>query len=145
MPGFNSITVMGHLATDPEVRSTSSGKSVGSFRMAVPEGYSRDSKVTWVTVVAWERMAETVCTWISKGDLVLVSGRLTSDEWTDRNGSKRLTIQIQASTIQLCRQKGVGQSVDSEAGEGENRLSRPTVGRDDEDDFAAPPEDDMPF
>ena len=76
---LNVVAIMGRLARDPEMRQTTTGKNVASFRIACDRG-RRDangqSVADWSDVVAWDRQAEFVCRYFQKGSLIVVDGRL---------------------------------------------------------------------
>ena len=78
---LNVVAIMGRLARDPELRQTTTGKNVASFRIACDRG-RRDangqSQADWIDVVAWDRQAEFVCKYFQKGSLIVVDGRLQS-------------------------------------------------------------------
>ena len=78
---LNVVAIMGRLARDPEMRQTTTGKNVASFRIACDRG-RRDangqSVADWIDVVAWDRQAEFVCRYFQKGSLIVVDGRLQS-------------------------------------------------------------------
>ena len=77
---LNVVAIMGRLARDPEMRQTTTGKNVASFRIACDRG-RRDangqSVADWIDVVAWDRQAEFVCRYFQKGSLIVVDDRFT--------------------------------------------------------------------
>lgn len=103
MPNFNSVTLIGHLGRDPELRHTQNNKAVCGFSMAISRKVKdRDDEVTWVDVTAWDRIAEVVNEYVKKGDPIMVQGRLRLDEWEDKTtGSKRTKLCVVAETVQL--------------------------------------------
>ena len=78
---LNVVAIMGRLAADPQLRQTTTGKNVASFRIACDRG-RRDangqSQADWLDVVAWDRTAEFVCKYFQKGSLIAIDGRLQS-------------------------------------------------------------------
>lgn len=76
---LNVVAIMGRLAADPQLRQTTTGKNVASFRIACDRG-RRDangqSQADWLDVVAWDRTAEFVCKYFQKGSLIAIDGRL---------------------------------------------------------------------
>jgi len=105
---LNVVAIMGRLAADPQLRTTTTGKSVASFRIACDRG-RRDangqSQADWLDVVAWDRTAEFVCRYFQKGSLIVVDGRLQSRQYTDKNGNNRTAIEIVASNINFAGPK----------------------------------------
>lgn len=95
---FNHVGVMGRLIHDPELRRTQSGTAVTSFTLAVER--DAKSKVTderatdWIDCVAWRGTAEFIARNFRKGQSALVSGRLQTRDWTDRDGNKRRSVEV---------------------------------------------------
>ena len=87
---LNVVAIMGRLAADPQLRQTTTGKNVASFRIACDRG-RRDangqSQADWLDVVAWDRTAEFVCKYFQKGSLIAIDGRLQSRSYQDKNGN----------------------------------------------------------
>lgn len=89
MRGLNKVILMGNLGRDPEMRYTPSGKAVTQFSMAINEqwGSEENQKSTeWVNVEAWDRSAEAIAQHFSKGDGILVIGRLKTDKYQNKEG-----------------------------------------------------------
>ncbi len=103
---FNKIIVVGNLGRDPEMRFTPQGTPVCTFSMASNErrktsaGEQQDM-TTWFRVTVWGKQAETVAKYLSKGRSVYVEGRLHVEEWTDKDGKPRHTLEVNASDVQF--------------------------------------------
>jgi single-strand DNA-binding protein len=103
--GVNNITILGNLTRDPELRFTPSGTAVASFGLAVNRNIQNKSSGEWETsvdffnVTVWYKLAENCAESLSKGDRVLVSGRLSQDSWESKDGQKRSTVKIIASVV----------------------------------------------
>jgi single-strand DNA-binding protein len=103
---FNKIIIVGNLGRDPELRYTPQGTAVCNFSVATNErrrdkaGEQQDV-TTWFRVNAWGRQAENVSKYLSKGRRVYVEGRLHVEEWNDRDGKTRYTLEVNASDIQF--------------------------------------------
>ena len=99
---LNVVAIMGRLAADPQLRQTTTGKNVASFRIACDRG-RRDangqSQADWLDVVAWDRTAEFVCKYFQKGSLIAIDGRLQSRSYQDKNGNNRTAIEIVANNV----------------------------------------------
>ena len=99
---LNVVAIMGRLARDPELRQTTTGKNVASFRIACDRG-RRDangqSQADWIDVVAWDRQAEFVCKYFQKGSLIVVDGRLQSRSYQDKTGANRTAVEVVANNI----------------------------------------------
>ena len=100
---LNHIVIMGRLAKDPELRRTQSGTAVTSFRLAVDRDFkdkqTGQRATDWIDCVAWRSTAEFVEKYFSKGSLAVVSGRLQMRDWTDKDGNKRISAEVQVDNI----------------------------------------------
>ena len=105
---LNVVAIMGRLARDPELRQTTTGKNVASFRIACDRG-RRDangqSQADWLDVVAWERTAEFVCKYFQKGSLIAIDGRLQTRQYQDKNGQNRTAVEIVANNVSFGQSK----------------------------------------
>ncbi len=104
--GMNSVNVTGRIGKEPEMRQTTSGKSVCNFSIALDEG--KDQDPTWVDVTAWEKTAELVNEYLAKGDECGVTGRLRQERWEADGGEKRSRLVIVANQVVFLRKKGEG-------------------------------------
>jgi single-strand DNA-binding protein len=101
---FNKIILVGNLGRDPELRYTPQGTPVCNFTVATNEkrkdraGETQDI-TTWFRVTLWGRQAETASQYLTKGRPIYVEGRLRLDEYTDRDGNKRQTLEVNATDI----------------------------------------------
>lgn len=119
MSGLNKMLVIGNLGSDPEMRYTSGGVPVTSFRLATGRTYTtgdgeRREETEWFTVTAWRQLAETVNQYLTKGRRVYVEGRLKSSTWQGQDGQTRFRNEIIADKVMFLdgtgdQQKG-GQS-----------------------------------
>ena len=95
---LNHITIMGRLTRDPELRRTGSGIAVASFTLAVDRDFSpRDGgerETDFIDCVAWRQTGEFVSKYFTKGRMAVVSGRLQISGWTDKDGNKRTSAEI---------------------------------------------------
>lgn len=96
---LNIVAVMGRLARDPEMRQTTTGKSVASFTIACDKGRkdaNGQSVCNWLNIVAWDRTAEFVCKYFQKGSMIAIDGRLQTRQYQDKNGQNRTAVEIVA-------------------------------------------------
>lgn len=108
---INQVILMGRLTRDPETRTTSSGKTIVSFSLAVDRGGQED-QADFFDVTAWEKLGELVAQYLSKGRRCLVQGRLRQDSWDDKEtGKKRNKVEVVATDVTF---------LDGPAGEGGN-------------------------
>jgi single-strand DNA-binding protein len=103
---FNKIIIVGNLGRDPELRYTPQGTAVCNFSVATTEK-RRDKSgefqdvTTWFRVTLWEKKAEVAAKYLQKGKPVYIEGRLKIDEWTDRDGNTRYTLDVTATDMQF--------------------------------------------
>ena len=103
---FNKIIIVGNLGKDPELRYTPQGDAVCNLSIATNEkkrdkaGETQDV-TTWFRVTLWRRQAENASKYLSKGSPVYVEGRLRVEEWTDRDGNNRYTLEVQGTDMQF--------------------------------------------
>jgi single-strand DNA-binding protein len=115
---MNKVILIGRIGQDPKLSYTPSGQAVVNFSLATDEGYKdrntgqRVDKTEWHRVVAWRQTAEFVGKYLTKGNLVLVEGKLQTRKWQDQGGQDRFTTEIVANTVQglESRQQAGGQS-----------------------------------
>lgn len=106
---FNKITVVGFLGKDPELKYTTQGTPICTFSMATTEKRKVNGELqeetTWFRVTLFGRQAETASQYLAKGKQVYIEGRLRVDEWTDRDGKQRHTLEVNASDMQFLTNK----------------------------------------
>ena len=96
---INQVILMGRLTRDPEQRTTTGGKTIASFSIAVDRGGESD-QADFFNVTAWEKLGELVVQYLAKGRRVLVQGRLRQDSWDDKEtGKKRSSVEITATDV----------------------------------------------
>lgn len=136
---FNKVILVGNLGRDPELRYTPQGTPVCSFTMATNErrkdksGEMQDL-TTWFRVTLWGRQAETASQYLTKGRPVYIEGRLRVEEWTDRDGKPRHTLEVHATDMQFIGAR-TEDSMAARAGAGEpatpGNVEQPEVSDDD--------------
>lgn len=98
----NRCILMGRMTCDPELRTTSGGKSVTSFTIACERDVKNQdgSRTTdFIDCVAWGTTAEFAAKYFGKGRMVIVEGRLQVRDWTDKNGNKRKAVEVVADHV----------------------------------------------
>ena len=110
---LNKAMVIGNLTRDPEVRTTTTGKSVASFAVATNEVWkdasgTRQEKAEYHNVVAWGKLAEICQQYLHKGKKIYIEGRLQTREWTGQDGVKRYKTEIVADNMIMLDNKGTG-------------------------------------
>ena len=99
---INRVVLMGRLVGDPELKTTTTGVSVTSFRIAVDRSYVKagaERQADFFDVVAWRSSAEFVCRNFSKGSLIAVDGQLQSRQYQTKDGQNRIAIEIVADNV----------------------------------------------
>ena len=147
----NKVILLGHLGADPEVRYTQSGTAVANIRIATNESYNdrstgeRVEKTEWHRVVAWNKLAEIVGQYLTKGRQVYIEGTLQTRQWQDKEGNTRYTTEVRASDMVMLGGRGAA----SESGPGAASESGPGPGGDPEyapvGGDTPPSDDDLPF
>ncbi|MSV61355.1 MAG: single-stranded DNA-binding protein, partial [Actinobacteria bacterium] len=99
----NSITLVGNLTRDPELRFTTGGRGVASFGIAVGRRYQVNGEwqeqTSYFNITAWGQLGENAAATFTKGTRVIVTGRLEQREYTTREGDKRTAIEVVADEI----------------------------------------------
>jgi single-strand DNA-binding protein len=96
---INQVILMGRLTRDPEMRTTTTGKSIASFSLAV-DRQTQDDQADFFDITAWEKLGELANQYLSKGRRCLVQGRLRQDSWDDKEtGKKRTRVEVVATDI----------------------------------------------
>lgn len=128
MANFNKVILIGNLTKDPELRYTPQGTAVVNLRLAVNTRF-RDKnqelkeEACFVTVVVWNKQAETSNQYLHKGSPVMIEGRLQSRSWEDNSGQKRSVLEVRADRVQFLGKAPAKES--SELPEGQ--LSEPST------------------
>ena len=126
---LNHITIMGRLVRDPELRRTGSGVAVASFCVAVDRDFAPkdggERKTDFINCVAWRQTGEFISKYFAKGRMIVVDGRLEMRDWTDRDGNKRTSAEINVDNAYFGDSKRDGDNSGSSFGG--NTYSAPTA------------------
>lgn len=139
---LNVSILQGRLTADPVLKSTPSGVSVVSFRLASDSDYKAQDgsrHANFIDCVAWRKTAEAIAQYCGKGRMIVVKGELTSRNYTDKNGNNRTAIEIVVDSFYFCDSKKDGQSNSQQAPSTDGFMPV------DEDGFAAIDDEDLPF
>lgn len=103
---LNKVYLIGRLTQDPETRSTTTGQSVTTLRMATNRVWKdtsggRKDATEYHTVIAWSRLGEIASQYLRKGGLVMIEGRLQTRNWTGQDNVKRYVTEIVAESLQM--------------------------------------------
>jgi len=112
--GVNKVILVGNLGNDPEVRATTTGSRVATISIATSESWTdkntgqKQEKTEWHRVVFFQRLAEIVEQYLTKGSQVYVEGRLQTRKWQDQNGQDKYTTEVVANDLQMLGGRGGG-------------------------------------
>jgi single-strand DNA-binding protein len=99
----NSVTLVGNITREPELRFTGGGKGVASFGLAVNRRFQVNGewqeKVSFFNIVAWDTLGENAAASLHKGTRIIVNGRLEQREYETREGEKKTVVEIVADEI----------------------------------------------
>lgn len=107
---MNKVFLYGNCGKDPEVRTLESGRKIAKFTLAT-SSYSKDkegNKVTqteWHNIVVWEKLAETVQSYVKKGSAIIVEGEIRYRQYTDKDGNTKYYTEILGNAIHLTGKK----------------------------------------
>jgi single-strand DNA-binding protein len=102
----NQVTLIGRLVATPELREPGSGKHVTTVRVAT----NGKSHAEFHDVVLWGQLADFACSYLGKGRLVYIEGRLQSRQWQATDGSTRRTVEIVANRLQALSSKSASEA-----------------------------------
>ena len=100
-----TITIVGRLGTDPELRFAPNGDAICNFRVVTDRRYKdaagewQSTDTTWWQINSWRQLAENVAESLSKGDAVIVRGTLKSREYETQQGEKRTVFEVEAKAV----------------------------------------------
>jgi single-strand DNA-binding protein len=102
----NSVTLVGNLTDDPELRFTAQGAAVANFRIAVSKRIKdpqtnewKDGDTSFFRVNCWRQLAENTAESLTKGNRVIVTGTLRMRQWETQEGEKRSTVEVEATEV----------------------------------------------
>ena len=142
---FNKITIVGNLGKDPELRYTPQGNAVCNISVATNEK-RRDKTgdlqdiTTWFRITLWGKQAENASKFLTKGSPVYVEGRLKVEEWSDRDGKTRYTLDVQATDMQFLGNNRGDEFTGNQSNEFPDDVPATSGGN-----FSQPSDDDIPF
>lgn len=100
---LNKVILMGRLCADPDFRQTQSGVAVCRIRVAVDRRFSNkqtgEREADFISVTCWRQQAEFVSRYFHKGSMIIVEGSLRNSDYTDQNGVKHYSMDVQADNV----------------------------------------------
>ena len=132
---INKVILMGRLTRDPEMRHTNSGTPVTTFSIAIDNGYGDNKRTDFVNCLAWNKTAEFVTKYFTKGKMIIVIGRITTRSWETQDGKRAYATEVVANEVSFGETKSSPQTA-----------AQPPM-QDDDEDFTPQDEedDDLPF
>lgn len=101
--GYSSWSAMGRLTKDPELKRTESGKAIVNFALAIER--PRSKKTDFIPCLAWERVAENLKQFCTKGTKIIVEGYPCTNSYTDKQGNKRTIVEMCVNGFHFCESK----------------------------------------
>ena len=136
---INKVILMGRLTRDPEMRHTNSGTPVTTFSIAIDNGYGDNKRTDFVNCLAWNKTAEFVTKYFTKGKMIIVIGRISTRSWETQDGKRAYATEVVANEVTF------GESKTSPQLNTPQTAAQPPM-QDDDDDFTPLDEDDdLPF
>lgn len=105
---LNVVAIMGRLVADPELRTTTQGNSVCSFRIACDRSYvqqGQERQADFIDIVAWRQQADFVSKYFQRGSLIAIDGSLQTRQYQDKNGNNRTAVEVVANNISFAGAK----------------------------------------
>ena len=103
MASDNTVTLVGNITRDPELRFTQSGQAVASFGLAVNRRFQQNGewqeRVSFFNITCWGQLGENAASSLTKGARAIVTGRLEQREYETREGEKRNVVEVIADEI----------------------------------------------
>lgn len=138
---INKVILMGRLTRDPEMRHTNNKTPVCSFTIAVNNGYGEKQQTDFINCVAWNKTAEFVTKYFTKGKMIVIAdGRISTRSWETQDGKRAYATEVVANEVNF------GESKTSPQLNTPQTAAQPPM-QDDDDDFTPLDEedDDLPF
>lgn len=102
---MNAWQFTGNIGKDAESRFLPNGDPVVSFSVGVKSGYGEKATTTWARCAMFGKRAESVSQYLTKGQLVGISGEVTLREWNDKEGQKRSSLEVRVNDLTLLGKK----------------------------------------
>lgn len=104
---MNKTILIGRLVRDPELRYTQSGTAVANFNLAVNRRFAKEGEqqADFIQCVVWNKVAENVAKYLSKGSQVAIEGRIQTSSYDDKDGVKRYKTEVVAENVEFLNTK----------------------------------------
>ena len=110
---INKAILMGRLTRDPELRHTGSGTPVCSFSIAINNGFGENQTTDYINCVAWNKTAEFVNKYFTKGRMIVAIGRIQTRSWDGQDGKKNYATEVVVNEVAFGESKKDNDVVDN--------------------------------
>lgn len=141
---INKVILMGRITKDPELRYTNTNKSVCSFTVAVESGYGDSKNTDFINCIAWNKAAELLAKYFTKGMMIIVSGRISTRTWEGKDGKKNYVTEVLANEIQFGETKKAREANGGYSSGYSNTPQKPPT-QETEEDLCEIIDNDLPF
>ena len=142
---MNNVSLIGRLATAPELKHTQSNMAYTRFSIAVDRSYAKqgeERQTDFINIIAWGKTAEFVCKYFMKGQRIGITGEIRTGSYTAQDGTKRYTTDVVANGVYFCESKS---SVNQAPTHSTQPVSQPTAAESGGSFSNMPSEEDLPF
>lgn len=101
MSSVNKVILVGRVGKDPETRYTPDGKAIANLSLATSEKRKGEESTEWHRLVFFDKLAEFVTSYVKKGSLIYVEGKIQTRKWQDKEGQDRYSTEIVANSMQM--------------------------------------------
>ena len=101
---MNNIQLLGRITKDLELKTTTSGKPVCSFDIAVTRKFNKEI-TDFIPCVVWDKTCETMCKFVKKGQLIAIDGSLYTRKYEDKNGNNRTAYEVNVNNFYFAESK----------------------------------------
>lgn len=117
---MNHVIMMGRLTRDPEIRYTNSGKTIGSFSIAVERRFKSEGQpeADFFNCTTFGKQAEFVEKYLKKGTKIVLSGEIQNNNYKDKNGNQQYSVQIMVNELEFAESKKAQTENNAEADNG---------------------------
>lgn len=102
---MNKVQLIGRLTKDPDLRYTKNNIAVANYSIAVNDGYGEKQQTQFINISTWGKSGEFVSKYFKKGQSIGIVGRLNSNNYEDKNGNKRYSLEVITEDIEFIGDK----------------------------------------
>ena len=127
---MNRVDLVGRLTRDPELRHTNSGRAVCQLSLAINRTFTNQNgerEADFINVVIWDKQAENVAKYLTKGRLVAVEGRIQTRNYDNNEGKKVYVTEVVALSVQFLESKGSNTNVNNSSNPFDNMVDTPNT------------------